>query len=197
MKTKTTEKAKKDNQCCICHMDDERINVHVEGADGQFRCFCPNHLIMDLDKVFEIKPFRAIDDASLKEDECYRITTGNHSFTLNTQHLIDFVCLCLDDLSYMNLMNKVEKEYGGEFEYYLHDDFYTEDGLACQPNYEIAMGYYIKQRKMVTDIRRLISMKLLDTLDDLHYTLLSNGWYNGKELDKTFESFEDAISEVK
>lgn len=126
-------------KCCKCEVNNEKILFTVTGAEKELS-FCPNHAITDLKDALQLTPLKGKCDGCSDNSvqDVYVVNTAAHEYMLCKKHLIDLVCLCLDKDSYKNLKEKIREE----FEFYIHDDFYCEDGTMLQPVYDMAKEYY-------------------------------------------------------
>lgn len=159
----------KKEKCVICN--EERALAKIKGSKKEI-FLCANHLIANLSDALELEPMTGMCECC-NEDEVFRINTGPHCFTLCRKHLIDLVFNCLDAESYRKLTESVNRQ-GGEFEYYLHDDFYSEDGYSYNPQYEAARAHY---RDWDIDI----CFNLLDSIIDKVQELIGECSENGDE----------------
>lgn len=156
----------KKEKCVIC--GEERALAEIKGNKNEI-VLCANHLIANLSDALELEPMTGMCECC-NEDEVFRINTGPHCFTLCRKHLIDLVFNCLDAESYRKLTESVNRQ-GGEFEYYLHDDFYSEDGYPYSPQYEAARAHY-------RDWNIDVSMSLMDSLiEQVHILTAECGEY--------------------
>lgn len=105
----------------------------VETLNDKYKV-CPNCFIGYLDEIIKGETIQHKCDCC-DEHEVLKISTSFKPYYLCKKHLIDFACLNLDKQAFKALYQKDSK---GNCDFYLHDDFYSENGVAFQPNDEYA-----------------------------------------------------------
>lgn len=114
------------------------ILTTIETANSNYKV-CPNCFSEYLDEIIKEETITHKCDCCDCHD-VLKITTSFEIYYLCKEHLIDFVCYNLDKQSFKALYQKDSK---GNCDFYLHDDFYFEDGTTLQPNDEYAK--YLKK----------------------------------------------------
>lgn len=132
-------KIDKEKACKFCSYEEyPYILTGMKSLKEEFKV-CPNCFIEYLEEIIELEPLPHKCDCC-KTQETYKVMTNFKSYYLCKEHLIDFVYHCLDKQAF-KLLYKQNSEGGCDF--YLHDDFYDDDGEALQPNDEWAK--YLKE----------------------------------------------------
>lgn len=116
-----------------CYEEYPYILTGMQGLKEEFKV-CPNCIIEYLEEIIELKPLPH-KCVCCNSQEAYKVTTNFRSYYLCKEHLIDFVCYCLDKQAFKLLYQKNSE---GRCDFYLHDDFYDFDGTPLQPNIEYA-----------------------------------------------------------
>lgn len=109
------------------------ILTTIEASNDKYKV-CPNCFARYLDEIIKAETIHHKCDCCNSHD-VLQITTSFATYYLCKEHLIDFACYNLDKQSFKALYTTDTK---GNCDFYLHDDFYFEDGIALQPNDEYA-----------------------------------------------------------
>lgn len=176
-----------EERCCIiCGSKAECVLSEIKGKQKSI-VLCANHMISDLDAALTMEPMTDTCECCGEMQEVFIINTGQHHFQLCRKHLIDLIHLCLDSESYKKLVESVKRQ-DGKFEYYLHDDFYSEHGDAYQPEYDSARALYSRWR---IDTANICIDSLIEQVHALMEEAAENGY--GDDVEKLLEKTEEIL----
>lgn len=123
-------KLDKETTCKYCGKEFANYMLTQIGTKDETFKVCPNCTREWLDEIIKLNPI--IHKCNCCNfQEAFTITTNFSTYHLCKNHLIDFWCLNLSKKDFKQLYKKDES---GTCDFELHDDFYSEDGEALQPN---------------------------------------------------------------
>lgn len=122
----------RNNKCKFCKTKHQSFVLNRISTLNEYFKVCPNCFSKYLDEIIKEEPISHKCDCCDSND-VYKITTSFKTYFLCKEHLIDFVCYNLKQSDFKSLYKTDSK---GNCDFYLHDDFYDEDGIALQPNDE-------------------------------------------------------------
>lgn len=181
--------------CIICGNKVEYVLSEIKGRYKSV-VLCANHMMTDIDKALSMEPMTDMCECCGEVREVFIINTSQHRFQLNTgqhhfqlcrKHLIDLIHLCLDSESYKKLVESVKRQ-DGKFEYYLHDDFYSDQGDAYQPEYDSARALY---SRWGIDAANICIDSLIEHVRVLMEEAAENGY--GDDVEKLLEKTEEIL----
>ena len=114
--------------CQFCRNDNEILQIKITDKYGT-TCYCPNCLaIHTYNNIINFVPNTDFIDDITKEPGAIRYEAYDESYTLNLETFKRLIRHNLTPEEYFTLCILY-----GENKYMIHDDFYTEEGIAIQP----------------------------------------------------------------
>lgn len=118
-----------EHKCDICDFKEEWGLIFITGKSRTLT-FCPNHLHQYGEDLCRIEP-KPGKCQCCGSDSIVTVRQREHSYDLCPDHALAYISYNLKPKDFLKLYQE------DSFDFFLHDDFYAEDGMAYQPDRDL------------------------------------------------------------